>query len=175
MEERPFRPALSRKNYDSGFSPGWQQMIRLATVADIPAIVVLERAARSAAHWSESQYLAISNADEDNPSPRLMLVAEEAGVLEGFLVTRTLTPEWELENIVVAESARRRGFGRQLVNALVAAARERRADSIFLEVRESNHAARALYLGCGFTQTGHRPAYYNCPTEDAVLYSLALS
>ena len=87
----------------------------------------------------------------------------------GFLIAHHLAPEWELENLVVAPAARRRGIGKRLLEALLAAARETN-NSVFLEVRESNTAARALYENAGFEQTGRRPSYYASPSEDAILY-----
>ena len=60
------------------------------------------------------------------------------------------------------------------MQSLIAAARERKLQSIHLEVRESNNAARALYVKCGFASTGRRPKYYSNPEEDAVLYSIQL-
>ncbi len=144
-----------------------------ATAADLSAIMALERSSPTAAHWSLAQYEAILNAPF--ATDRLIFVAENQGHPDGFLVARTAAEEWEIENVVVAESARRRGLGRELVKALIAKAREQQSRALFLEVRESNHAARALYQNCGFIQTGRRPVYYNCPTEDAILYTLAFS
>jgi len=94
--------------------------------------------------------------------------------ISGFLVARHLAPEWELENIVVAPSARRIGLGSRLLNALLANARETDSEAVFLEVRESNAAARSLYEKAGFEPTGRRKAYYTNPAEDAVLYRLLL-
>jgi [ribosomal protein S18]-alanine N-acetyltransferase len=147
--------------------------IRPASSADLPAIMAMERSAPMAAHWSQARYEAILNAP--HATDCLIFVIDNGSHLDAFLVARTLTPEWELENIVVAESARLQGLGRQLVTALLDAAREQHAQFIFLEVRESNLPARALYLRCGFHESGRRPAYYNCPIEDAILYTLALS
>jgi ribosomal-protein-alanine N-acetyltransferase len=95
------------------------------------------------------------------------------------VIARLTSGECELENIAVAPGLRRKGAGTQLIQSLIAAARERGAHSIFLEVRESNNAARALYEKCGFANTGRRPRYYSSPEEeeeeeDAVLYSLHL-
>ena len=47
-------------------------------------------------------------------------------------------------------------------------------DRIWLEVRPSNSAARALYRGAGFIEEGRRPGYYNDTGEDALLMSLYL-
>ena len=103
-------------------------------------------------------------------------MAEEAGsaALSGFLVARHMPPEWELENIVVAPAVRRIGIGKQLMDALLFQAQETNSDAIFLEVRESNTAARHLYEKLGFRENGRRKAYYSNPTEDAVLYSKTL-
>lgn len=147
--------------------------IRRASADDLSAIKALERSSPMAAHWSLAQYEAILNAPL--ATDRLIFVAEEEERLQGFLVARTAAEEWEIENVAVAESDRRRGIGRKLVQALISKTREQNTGAIFLEVRESNHDARALYQSCGFVQTGRRPAYYNCPTEDAILYTLAFS
>jgi [ribosomal protein S18]-alanine N-acetyltransferase len=152
--------------------------IRLADSVDVPSIVALERASLTAAHWTEQQYLQLFEPCGDRPE-RLALVAESQTVdttsgIAGFLVARLVAPEWELENIVVAPAARRRGIGRQLLDALLTTTRKTNRSSVFLEVRESNVAARSLYKKLGFQQTGRRPAYYINPSEDAILYCIDL-
>ena len=150
--------------------------IRPATTADIPEIMSLERQCASAGHWAEEQYRLAFTAEgalklllvvEASPSPKS---GAEGPHLLGFLIAHHLAPEWELENLVVASPARRKGLGKRLLQALLEAARETRS-SVFLEVRESNAAARALYENVDFEQTGRRPSYYTSPLEDAILYS----
>ena len=156
--------------------------IRFATPYDIPAITSLDRASPTAAHWTEAQYRQAVQPNVGDPE-RLVLIAEaseatataakEAGLgfpILGFLVARHLAPEWELENIVVAPSVRRKGLGRRLLGALLARVQETQSEFVFLEVRESNTAARRLYESAGFRQTGRRRAYYANPAEDAILY-----
>ena len=163
--------------------------VRLATPADLPAVFALERACATAAHWSEAEYRLVF---DPGATPRLLLVAEEVGAphiaprdaasrtdlsrdvweLVGFIIVRTLGPEWEIENIAVDARSRGRGIGKTLVQAVVAQARLSGAESVFLEVRASNAAARALYNGSGFVETGHRRGYYSSPDEDAALYRL---
>ncbi len=140
--------------------------IRRATPEDIHALVQLEQATSTAAHWSRSQYEAIFQADAP---PRLTLVVEN-GQLSGFLVAQAAGPEWELENVAVAPAAQRRGLGTQLVRALLQEANRQHAVAILLEVRASNTAARRLYEGCGFVLAGTRSRYYQNPQEDAILY-----
>jgi [ribosomal protein S18]-alanine N-acetyltransferase len=158
-------------------------LIRPAISADIPSLMELESLSPTAAHWTERQYREMFDEGE---SRRFILVADASAEsdtkrssnvpyrLLGFLVARHLAPEWELENVVVAPAERRNGIGNQLLHALLVAAREAKSKAVFLEVRDSNTAARALYEKSGFAQTGLRKAYYARPPEDAVLYRLSL-
>jgi ribosomal-protein-alanine N-acetyltransferase len=139
--------------------------VRPATPADIPALLALERRAPTAAHWSETDYQQLFI----ESSGRVALVIGEV-VVQGFVIGRDLGPEWELENVVVASSAQGRGLGTQMVAELVGLACNRRAKAMFLEVRESNRAARALYTRLGFVESGRRKSYYQVPEEDAILY-----
>jgi ribosomal-protein-alanine N-acetyltransferase len=146
--------------------------IRLATSADIPAIVDLANRAASAAHWSGEQYQRIF-ADK---TPRgVALVSDEQSVVHSFLIGRALDGEWELENIVVSNSRRRQGIGKMLLDEFLAAAKTEGAKAVFLEVRESNFAARRLYESCGFAENGRRQRYYAEPAEDAILYRITIN
>jgi [ribosomal protein S18]-alanine N-acetyltransferase len=91
-------------------------------------------------------------------------------VMAGFVVAASVGREWEIENVVVAEEARRRGLGGSLMQALMERARRQGAESVFLEVRESNVAAVALYRKWGFKEAGKRKGYYSAPAEDGLLY-----
>jgi len=139
--------------------------VRAAIPADLPALLALDRAAPAAAHWNEAEYRQLFTEDTGH----VTLVIEE-DYLQGFIVGRGLGPEWEIENLVVADAARRRGLGERLVAELLVLARGRGAQTIFLEVRESNRPARALYSKMGFVESGRRKSYYKNPEEDAFLY-----
>ena len=145
--------------------------IRAATLNDVPAILALQSQVPTAAHWSETQYNALFTAEA---VPRIALVLERANALVGFIIARAAVAEWEIENIVVASSNRKRGLGRLLLSHLLNSAKAQNAESVFLEVRESNAAARGLYEKAGFVKTGSRRLYYSCPPEDAILYQLSL-
>lgn len=161
-------------------------LIRSAIAADIPAILALEKNSAAAAHYSEGQYgkiidqgltLAASGhrpGEEKEPQERLALIVEEGSQVRGFLIGRVLGDEWEIENVVVAEEARKRGFGAALVGEFLKWVRELGGLKVYLEVRESNAAARRLYEKCQFAETGRRKEYYRYPEEDAVLYALRL-
>jgi ribosomal-protein-alanine acetyltransferase len=157
--------------------------IRRAVSQDVPSIVGLERSCSTAAHWDECRYQELFR---PGTLERLALVAEEAphspsspesaGGLSviGFLIARHVASEWELENIAVARAFQSQGVAKRLLNALSDQAQQAGSESIYLEVRESNTAARNLYEKAGFAQTGRRKAYYSNPHEDAVLYRKSL-
>lgn len=152
--------------------------VRRANAADIPAMMALDRESPSAAHWSpqlyEGLFVAISG---DQRSERVVWVAEgESAPPEvlGFLVAHKVDVEWELENITVAGAFRRRGIGMRLLREFIAHAQAEQGSGIFLEVRESNRSARALYREAGFEETALRRSYYSNPAEDAILCRLKL-
>jgi len=83
--------------------------------------------------------------------------------------------EAELLNIGVAPDFQRRGFAERLIKEITTHIQSL-ADTLFLEVRESNERAIALYEKLGFNQIGVRPAYYAAAKgrEDALLYGMTL-
>jgi ribosomal-protein-alanine N-acetyltransferase len=141
--------------------------VRPATPADLPVLQALERAAPTAAHWNEADYQQLFAAE------RVTIVIEEDHV-QGFIVARNLGPEWEIENIVIASTTQRRGLGTRLVQELLEHAQSQGVQAVFLEVRESNRAARALYSKSGFVESGRRRCYYRNPDEDALVYKKLL-
>ncbi len=139
--------------------------IRSAVLDDVPALLAIEREAASAAHWTHEQY-------ERRVAAGLILLAEEQEKLSGFVCAKVVAGEWEIENMVVAETARRRGVGGGLLGELLRLARDQAGAAVWLEVRESNQPARRLYEKHGFREAGRRRGYYRDPVEDAVLYEL---
>ena len=75
---------------------------------------------------------------------------------DGFILLRALGLEAEVLTLAVAPEARRRGLGRSLVEAALAAAAAGGAEALFLEVAADNAAALALYEGAGFERVGVR-------------------
>jgi [ribosomal protein S18]-alanine N-acetyltransferase len=95
--------------------------------------------------------------------------APPADAVVGYVVTWVVADEAELANLAVAPGRRRAGIGRSLLDSAIADVLARGATSLYLEVRESNVAGRAMYGGRGFVAVGRRPSYYRNPTEDALL------
>ena len=96
----------------------------------------------------------------------LWLVAVEDGVVAGYVGSQTVLQEADMMNIAVADTHRRRGIARMLVEELI---RQLDAYQLTLEVRASNAPAIALYEKLGFTQVGLRKNYYHKPKEDALI------
>ena len=96
----------------------------------------------------------------------LWLVALEDGEVVGYVGSQTVLQEADMMNIAVADSHRRRGIAKMLVEELI---RQLDAYQLSLEVRASNAPAIALYETLGFHQVGLRRNYYRNPKEDALI------
>ena len=101
----------------------FQMTTRMAVESDVSAVMQLEQRTANAAHWTEAQYKQIFQAEPR----RIMLLVEEANRLRGFVVASFIGTEWEVENVVVDGSARRRGFGKMLLQSLIDQANIKRA------------------------------------------------
>src|SRR5258708_38719537 len=124
--------------------------LRPAALDDVPGILAIEQRAPGAAHWSADQYIKLVDSG-------IVLVAEEAGQLCGFICANAVAGEWEIENVVEAADFRRQGIANELLRELERPGERAAASAILLEVRESNLPARRLYLQHGFRDVGrHR-------------------
>jgi ribosomal-protein-alanine N-acetyltransferase len=92
----------------------------------------------------------------------------------GYAIGEHYHPEVHISNMAVKPGNRRSGIGSKLVHSLIRWAESRSASELWLEVRESNIAAQAMYRNLGFTNSGCRKAYYKNPREDALLMNLVL-
>lgn len=146
--------------------------VRPAIPADIPAMIGIVDGSATAAHWSREHYERLFG--EQTPR-RVALVVEDGAALQGFLVAHAVAGEWEIENIAVAGAARRRGLGTRLLEEFLKMASGEGATAVFLEVRESNRAARFLYEKWSFRESGRRSGYYAQPQEDAIVYRLSFT
>lgn len=135
-------------------------MIREATDADLGQMAEIETESFPGSPWLPSDFLRYR-----------CLVAEENGQIVGFLVSRQIAPEtgghsaeYEILNLAVRSSARRRGVAQELIRHEM-----QKPGNFFLEVRASNIAAKALYKKLGFRELGYRFDYYENPRETAIV------
>jgi ribosomal-protein-alanine N-acetyltransferase len=98
---------------------------------------------------------------------RTYLVARRDGRVVGYGGVLVGAGEAHVLTVAVDPSVRRAGVATRLVAELLAVALERGATDATLEVRESNHAAEALYRRFGFESAGVRPGYYEDNGEGA--------
>jgi ribosomal-protein-alanine N-acetyltransferase len=154
-------------------------LVRPAEAGDLPRLVEIAAHSATAAQWNEAEYLKLfapnhpQSPPQDQPavtghSPTA-LVVEQSGSVVGFIVARQADSEWEIENIAVTGAARRCGLGSRLVGELLDVVRKSGGKEVFLEVRESNRAARGLYEKWEFIEVGRRKMYYENPAEDALI------
>ena len=114
--------------------------------------------------WSEK-----SVASELNNPLSCWLVAEEDGVVAGYVGSQTVMDESDMMNVAVHPDHRRNGIAERLVMELAEALKKRGSHCLTLEVRASNEPAKALYEKLGFRQVGLRKNYYRNPKEDALI------
>ena len=141
-------------------------------VIDLPAVMAIEATAYSHP-WSGANFIdslaAGYHAD--------LCLASDGGLL-GYFVVMPGFEEAHLLNITVAPAQQRAGLGAALLQRVLAQARQRGDQALWLEVRPSNTAARALYRRFSFVQVGCRRNYYPADhqkREDALVLQRLLN
>ena len=114
--------------------------------------------------WSEK-----SVASELSNPLSCWLVAEEDGLVAGYVGSQTVIDESDMMNVAVHPVHRRKGIAEALVKELIEALKKRESHCLTLEVRASNDQAKALYEKLGFVRVGLRKNYYRNPKEDALI------
>jgi len=130
-------------------------MIRPANSKDVDELLRLENACFEHDRLSRTDFRNALRA-----SRALLLVHSEGGRLTAYALLRMKGRQGHLHSLAVDPAARRGGLGRRLIAAAEAAARERGARHMQLELREDNGAAEALYASLGYRHHGTWLAYY---------------
>jgi ribosomal-protein-alanine N-acetyltransferase len=118
--------------------------------------------------WPESSYRFELTANRAS----ILLVAEVAGRLVGYVGCWLLVDEVHISTLAVHPEFRQQGIARRLLNDLLHQAASGGAELATLEVRISNQAAIDLYESFGFQISGRRPRYYRDNQEDAHIMTL---
>lgn len=142
-------------------------LIRRMTLQDIPAVVEIENQCFSLP-WSEKSF-----EDSLSREDTIFLVCEEE-VITGYMGIYISFDEASVTNVAVAPGFRKKGYGEALVVAAKEAAKSVGAESIFLEVRQSNEPALSLYKKLGFEELGIRKNFYEHPVEDAIIMKVGI-
>ena len=136
--------------------------IRPMTSSDVDNALAIERES-FLAPWTREHFLQEIASEISFP-----LVATREENFIGYVCAASLFEEAQILDIAVAPSHRKKGVGEALLKRAVDIARERGAEVILLEVRESNTAAIKLYEKSGFLRYSTRKKYYE-GKEDALL------
>ncbi len=102
----------------------------------------------------------------------MCFIAAEDGRPIAYIIGRIIAPEGEIYRIATHPERRGRGVAYRLLSYAMKTERGRGLETVFLEVRSKNAAARALYEAYGFEVVGHRKGYYKDPDDDAVIMML---
>jgi ribosomal-protein-alanine N-acetyltransferase len=147
--------------------------IRRAVRADLGAMLRIEQAS-FADPWTVDSLATALSLDRMR-----VLVAESgdegrkggdaAAQVLGYVVALLVGPEAEIADLAVSPDARRQGIGRALLAGALVELKAAAVRTVYLEVRESNRAARTLYETNGFEAVGRRRGYYRSPVEDALV------
>jgi ribosomal-protein-alanine N-acetyltransferase len=143
-----------------------EPLLRPMRVSDLLAVMEIDRQSLTKP-WSEFVW----REELSSPFGRY-LVLEEDGAVSGHIGLKLIFGEAHIMTLAVHPERRRQGFARTLIEAALAAPVSAGVRRVYLEVRPSNLAARALYRSLGFGETGVRPGYYG--DEDALLMTLDL-
>jgi ribosomal-protein-alanine N-acetyltransferase len=104
-----------------------------------------------------------------SPAPGGAGDAAGPATIVGYAVFWRVGHQAELGDLAVDTARRREGIGARLLEHVIARAVALGVRELFLEVRESNAAARALYAAYDFKAVGRRRGYYSRPKEDALV------
>ncbi len=138
--------------------------------ADLARVAQIERAAFTDP-WSRRAF------EELMAQPHVRAVALDGpdGNLAAYALYSLAAGEGEILNLAVDPAARRRGYGRRLLETVLDALRAAGTSAVYLEVRQSNSAAIQLYAEAGFRRVSLRKKYYSNPVEHAVTMALQLA
>lgn len=143
-------------------------VMRPAAPNDMGAVAAIERESFSDP-WSRASFESLLDREQV-----FFQVATRDDTVIAFSIAYAAGGEAEIANIAVSIAARGQGIGSTLLRHALGTLKAAGAADVWLEVRASNQAARALYGRFGFSEVGQRRNYYVRPVEDAISMRLGL-
>ncbi len=140
--------------------------IRYMTFEDLDSVAAMEKENFSVP-WSRDSFE--GSLLQDNY--RMVVVnsdTDEDEVL-GYCCFYYVLDEAEIANVCIRKDMRNQGLGFAMMSFVIKLAKELGVSTMYLEVRESNTAAQALYKKLGFFENGRRKNFYELPREDALV------
>ena len=130
---------------------------------DIAFIANLEKE-NFATPWDES---ALTKTLSD--SAETFFVARQSGKCVGYVGLLCGFESADIITLCVTRECRGSGIATQVMQYVFRRLERKGVEKLFLEVRESNAPARALYEKLGFSYLNKRVKYYKDPIEDALV------
>ncbi len=143
-------------------------IIRELLEHDLPEVVGIENISFTTP-WSETLFF--NEIYKQRSIAKVAIIGEK---IVGYICANYVADEGHILNLAVHPDFRGKGIAKTLVKNILGDLKETDCRFLYLEVRDSNNAAKELYGGFGFKVVGTRKKYYNKPEEDAVIMSLRL-
>lgn len=137
--------------------------------SDLEQVVALERENNLSSRGVQKYRLALND-----PTNLLLVASDSTRQVIGLFSGQVVLDELQIDNLVVAESQRRKGLATRLLKLGLSEAFSAGARHAVLELRAANTVASALYMRCGFVVAGRRRNYYHHPEDDAVIMVCAI-
>jgi len=145
---------------------------RKMTKSDLPQVMEIERAGYQFP-WSEGLFEDCLKAGH-----YANWVCEDTeDKMVAFCIVSIAVGELNILNLCIAPEERKQGLGKKFMLHIMETAKEKKAESVFLEVRPSNLGAVALYESLGFNEIGIRTGYYKTEAgerEDALMMAYTI-
>lgn len=140
--------------------------IRKMQMADLDRVCAIEKNSFSMP-WSRKSF----EETLANPNVHYMVACGETEpeLIMGYCGAYVILDEADINQVAVAEAYRKKGVGRQMLQAMLEQLQQIGVKAVTLEVRKSNEAAIALYESLGFIVEGVRKNFYEKPAEDALI------
>ena len=131
---------------------------------DIPAVDMIEETLFPHDHWSVDQWWRELATPHNH-----YWVGELEDRIIGYAGLSVQSPDADIQTMAIKTSMQGNGYGGQLLDHMLEAAAELSVKQIFLEVREDNTAAIALYVSRGFQKISVRRNYYPDGTTAVIM------
>ena len=154
--------------------------VRRMTSRDLKQVDAIEQVCFGADAWPRHAFRELLQAfRQARPTRGGLWVAEDPGRRQvlGYagIEVSALWGEADLINIAVAQTHRRRGVGRMLLERIIRRCRRSGIEMLWLRVRASNRSALRFYRVMGFEERGKFTGYYQDPGEPAILMAMDLA
>ena len=140
------------------------ESVSVATLADLPGLMALERSFLEGQRWSEDSW----RGELTGKNRHAIVCRDGAGTVQAAATYAMSADVVDLHRIVTVPAARRLGLARVLLNAGICWARDMGATRMLLEVDHGNAPALSLYGAHGFHRIAERRDYYG-PGAHAVI------